>query len=129
MNLIVKVLREIAPIDNFSYWPSDRFEVDLSAPPIVWWKFKEPTKGLADFFEQSVDTFQGAVAWEFYHETGMMWILMPKRIREYEESHGCNGDLVAAAELKVKDPGFGKRANDDVPLLAEHIHRCLNHAT
>jgi len=54
---------------------------------------------------------------------------MPTRIREYEQSHGCNGDLIAAAELKVIEPDFGKRANDDLRLLAEHIHRCLEHSS
>lgn len=54
---------------------------------------------------------------------------MPALVREYEESNCCNGDLIAAAELKVIDPDFGKRANDDLRFLAEHIRHCLKQAS
>jgi hypothetical protein len=46
---------------------------------------------------------------------------MPARIRECAELHGYEGDLIAAAQLKIAEPEFGKRANAELPRLAEHI--------
>jgi hypothetical protein len=115
------VLQELAPIAHFTFWPPrDACGEELSTPPIVWWTYQQPPEELAEFLRQVVGTFQGTVKWEVL-ATGRRWILMPARIREYAELHGCNGDLIAAAELKSAEPDFGKRANAELRFLAEHI--------
>jgi len=116
------VLQEVAPIAHFTFWPaSDASGEDLSTPPIIWWTYEQPSEELAEFLRRVISTFQGGLAWDLSTKV-RRWLLMPARIREYAESHGCDGGLVTAAKLKVAEPDFGKRANAELRLLAEHIH-------
>ena len=122
---IIDVLLEIAPIANYSSWPSRSAPVDekFSTPPIVWWKFKESSEELARSLQRIIETYQGEIAWEFLTSVrpGQYWILMPARIREHARMYGFNGDLTAAADLRIKEPDFCKSANADLRILAEHI--------
>ena len=124
MSHIIDVLLEIAPIKNFTYWPSETATGDeLSTPPIVWWKFKESSEELARSLQRIIEAYQGEIAWEFLTSVrpGQNWILMPARIREHARMYGFNGDLTAAADLRIKEPDFCKSANADLRILAEHI--------
>lgn len=129
MTHLINSLREVAPIKAWTVWPhSQATGEDLAAPPIVWWTYQQPSKDIEEFLQNALDTFQGTLPWQMF-TTGARWILMPARIREYDELHGCHGDLIAAAKLRATDPDFGKRANAESHLLAEHIHHCLQHAS
>lgn len=125
MKDIIDVLQEAGALAHWTVWPhkAARGE-ELACAPIIAWRHEQPSQELAELFRQVVGTFQGATSWEF-SAAGRRWVLMPARIREYSESHGCLGELMAAAELRVADPDFGKRANAELGLLAEHIHHGL----
>jgi hypothetical protein len=122
---VLGVLQSVAEVAHWTVWPDDEASgEELACPPIITWRHKRPSNELAEFFRSAVGSFRGAVAWEF-SDAGRKWVLMPARVREYAEAHGCAGGLSAAAELKVTEPDFGKRANADLPSLAEHIQRHL----
>jgi hypothetical protein len=121
-------LRRLSPITAFTFWPhQDARGDELSSPPILWWTYQESPDELVEFLKQLVAAFEGAVTWKVW-ATGRRLILMPSRVREYAELYQCKGDLVAAAQLKLADPEFGKRANADLPLLTEHLCRHLAEA-
>ena len=123
MKHMIDILQEVSPIAHFTCWPHrDACGEELSAPPIMWWRFQDPSDELAKFLRQAVSTFPGAIPWEF-STTGRRWILMPARINEFAASNGCDGGLIAAAKLKVAEPEFCKRANAEFSLLAEHFRR------
>jgi hypothetical protein len=56
---------------------------------------------------------------------GKRWTLMPTRLRECANAHGCRGALHAAAEIKQHDPQFGGRANAELRQLAAHVRFIL----
>ncbi len=125
MKDIIDVLQEAGDIAHWSVWPHKEARgEDLACPPIIAWRYEQPSQELAEPFRQVVSTFHGTMAWEF-SPAGHRWLLMPARIREYAESQECPGELTAAAQLRVADPEFGKRANAALGLLAEHIHHTL----
>jgi hypothetical protein len=129
MTHILESLRAVAPIAHFTIWPTqDARGAELSTPPIIAWRYHQPTKQLAEFLRQAIMRFQGLIEWEVLVK-GERWILLPARIRQYEERQGCNGLLLAAAELQVTEPDFGIRANAESRLLAEHIRQELRMAT
>jgi len=122
MNPMIDVLRAVSPIAHFTYWPdSDACGEERSMPPVIWLTFQQPSEELAKFLREAVSTFPGDIAWEFL--TSGRWMLMPARINEFAASHGFDRGLIAAAQLKLAEPEFGKRANAELGLLAEHVLR------
>jgi hypothetical protein len=121
MSQLIDALQEVATIAHWTVVPhSGASGPELAFPPFIAWRYVGPSSELAECLLRAVSSYRGAVAWEL-STMGQRWTLMPARIREYAESHGCDGGLVAAAQLKIEDPEFGKRANADLHLLAEHI--------
>ncbi len=129
MRPVLDVLEEIAAIHNFTYWPhSGACGEELSTPPVLWLRYEEPSEEIASLLRRAVSTFRGQERWELLTTPGLRWALMPARIREHADLHGCIGHLDAAGELKESDPEFGKRANAELRALAEHIRRSLKNA-
>jgi hypothetical protein len=123
INPVINVLKEIAPIAHWTVWPGSDAGEELACPPVIAWSYERPTKKLQDFLRRAVTSFAGSLAWKFLVVEGSRWIVLPTRVVEYDRQHRCNGYLLAGAELKASDPEFGKRANSDLSLLAQHI-RC-----
>jgi hypothetical protein len=122
---IIDALQAVAPVATWTVVPHrDASDAELACPPFVAWRYETPSDELAEFLRNAISTFGGEVAWELL-TTGPRWILAPARLREYAEEHGCGAGLIAAAKLKVAEPGFGKRANAELGRLAEHIERHL----
>jgi hypothetical protein len=118
---IIRVLMQIEELDFWSKCPiDDATDEELAYPPKVIWRFKYPSPALAEFFRETVAGFPGTIRWEF-KATERNWGLMPAHVGEYSRAHNLGGERPAAAELKIKDPDFGKRANAELRLLAEHI--------
>lgn len=92
----------------------------LSCPPIITWRYKQASNGVADFFKGVVSGYRGAISWHF-SATTPTWCLMPSRVKEYANTHEDIGGLGAAEELMRKEPDFGKLANTDLWLLVKHI--------
>jgi hypothetical protein len=128
MKNIVDILKEFGEIAHWVVRPArQEFGGDLSCPPIITWKYKNPSKEVAEFFRYVVSTFRGTIGWEIsvYEQT---WILKPSRISEYSKSHDNLGGLAVAGELMKIDPEFGKRANAELRLLVEHIQQHIEKA-
>lgn len=120
MNDPIDVLRMAGEIENWTVWlPLEADGEDPTRPPIITWKYKQPSDELAEVFRRALDTFQGTIAWEFCAE-GPKWYLMPARISEYANQHDLN-HLAAGQELRTKEPDFGIRANLDLSRLVQHI--------
>lgn len=118
---IVKVLRILAELEWWSFAPApDGNCEDLCSPPFIVWRHKHKTLALAEFFAEAVQSFSGCVRWEFI-VSDRNFLLQPARIREYAKANNLLGDWPAAKELSKIDPDFGKRANAELKLLAEHI--------
>jgi hypothetical protein len=125
MDDIIDILQQVADIEHWTRAPAaSAAGEDLALPPIVVWRYKQRSTEFTEFFRQAVGTFRGTMAWEFSAKD-RNWSLMPSRIYEYAKAQRCSGTLTAAQELKAKDPDFGKRANAELCLLAEHIQRRL----
>lgn len=123
---IVDTLQVFGEIAHWTVRPD--FDLgNLSYPPIITWRYKEPSNAAADFFQGVVSAYRGAISWDFSvaHPT---WVLMPLRVREYANAHEGLGGLGAAGELMRTDPEFGKRANADLGLLLEDMQRQLTNA-
>jgi hypothetical protein len=121
MSEIVDLLQDFGELAHWTQCPASEVG-DLSCPPIITWRYKHPTKEVADFLQRVVDGYRGPISWEF-SAVERTWTLMPSRIREYSKTHGNLGGLAVARELMEKEPDFGIGANADLPLLMQHI-RC-----
>jgi hypothetical protein len=121
MRDIIDILQDLAEIEYWNRCPEHEAQGDeLACPPLIVWRYKEPSRALAEAFRRAVESFRGSMAWEF-SATERNWILMPLRIKEYAQAHGYPGTLQASLELKAKEPNFGCQANAELPLLAKHI--------
>jgi hypothetical protein len=122
------MLELVRGFGQLAYWvmmpDSEACGEELALPPVFRWRYWQPSDTLLAAFSQAVSSFRGEIGWEF-STSGQLWILMPARIREYAALHRCNGTLTAAGELKVSEPEFGKRANSELRLLAEHVGHYL----
>jgi hypothetical protein len=128
MKDIVDILKEFGEITHWTVRPARAEQGgNLSCPPIITWRYKQPSREVADYFRRVVSTFRGTIAWEF-SVFGQTWCLMPSRISEYAEAHGNLGALAVARELMTSDPEFGKRANAELPLLVEHMQQQIEKA-
>jgi hypothetical protein len=130
MTDIMQVLKEI---DDFEWGcrrpSSSAAGNELAYPPIIAWRYKEPTPDKADLLRRLVGSFQGTIQWELeFSPKPRAWVLMPSRINEYTRAHRLRGGLDAAKQLMVKDPDFGIRANAELRLLAEHMRQQLGTA-
>ncbi len=126
MKDVIDILQEVADVEHWTRLPhAGASGIELTHPPIITWRFKEPSSELAAFFQQIIGSFRGTLPWEF-SATKPNWSLMPARIREYARARGYSGTLMAAGELKTAEPDVGIRANADLYLLAEHIQHHLD---
>jgi hypothetical protein len=95
---------------------------ELAYPPIISWRYKEPTPDKADLLQRLVASFRGTISWDLeFSPKPRAWVLMPSRINEYSRAHRLLGGLNAARRLIVKDPDFGIRANAELHLFAAHL--------
>jgi len=123
MNDIVDVFKELGEVAYWTGTPAAEEEGgNLSCPPIVVWRYEEPSPELASMVLRMVKSFQGRMTWAVSTD-GQAWSLMPARVRELADSQKGLGTYGAAGKLTEIDPDFGKRANEELILLAEHI-RC-----
>jgi len=122
---IIAVLQQGGEIAHWSMHPGRNG--DLSCPPIITWRYKQPTKELAELICLAVDDYRGVVAWDF-SGSERTWCLMPLRVRELARLHEGVGGLGAAAELMRVDPDFGRCANKELCLFAEHLQQHLGKA-
>jgi hypothetical protein len=126
INPIINILNEIAPIAQWTVWPTvDAQGEELSCPPVIAWSYEQPTEDLRDFLHVAVGSFKGNVSWRFHIVEGQRWIVLPSRILEYTFKHKKVGFLIAAAKVRDLDPEFGQRANGESQFLSQHIHCCL----
>lgn len=122
MRDIIDILQDLAEVEYWKRRPCWEAKGDeLTCPPLIVWRYKEPSPALAEFFRHAVESFRGTIAWEF-SAADRNWLLMPLRIREYARAHGYPGTLQASLELKAREPNFGCLANSELLLLAEHLH-------
>jgi hypothetical protein len=122
MRDIIDVLHDLAEIEYWKRRPEHEARgEELACPPLIVWRYKEPSRVLAEVFRHAVESFRGTMSWEF-SAMDRNWLLMPLRIKEYAQAHGYPGTLQASLELKTKEPNFGCQANAELPLLAEHIY-------
>ena len=122
MRDIIDILQALAEIEYWKRCPHDEAKgEELACPPLIVWRYKEPSRAFAEVIRHAVESFPGTMAWEF-SAADRNWILMPSRIKEYARAHGYPGTLQASLELKTKEPNFGCQANAELRLLAEHIH-------
>ncbi|MGH7169072.1 MAG: hypothetical protein ACRELG_02190 [Gemmataceae bacterium] len=122
MRDIINVLQDLAEVEYWKRRPHlEARGEELACPPLIVWRYKEPSRAVAEAFRHAVESFRGTMAWEF-SAAERNWILMPSRIKEYARAHGYPGTFQASSELKAKEPNFGCQANAELLLLAEHIH-------
>jgi hypothetical protein len=128
MRDIVDILKAFGEITHWTVRPApEAYGGNQSYPPIITWRYKQPSRDAEAFFRRAVSSFRGTISWEF-SALQPSWVLMPSRINEYAKSHGDLGGLAAALELMTIDPDFGKRANAELPLLVEHLQQHRQHA-
>ena len=128
MKIILHVLKQVGEVARLTMRPAaEECGGNLSCPPIITWRYKEPTNEIATFFRRVVGTFQGTIAWEF-SAIERTWCLMPSRIREYSKAHGNLGGRAVAEELMTLEPDFGKQANAELWLLITHIQNHIENA-
>lgn len=121
MRDIIDILQNLAEIEYWKRCPHlEARGEELACPPLIVWRYKEPSGALAEAFRHAVESFRGTMAWEF-SAANRNWILMPARIKEYAQAHGYPGTFQASLELKAKEPNFGYQANAELLLLAEHM--------
>lgn len=121
---IIEVLQAISGIAQWMMLPHpDESREILSRPPFIAWTPKNPSVELDAFFRRSVSTFKGSIDWHF-EIIGTRYLLMPKKLADYSESHGGIGYLTSASILKDSDPEFGLSANTELWLLADHLRQC-----
>lgn len=124
MNDAIKVLQMAGEIENWSVWlPMESNGEDFSRPPIITWKYKQPSDELAEVLRRALETFPGTIAWEF-SAAGPRWYLMPARISEYANQLDLD-HLAAGQELRTKEPDFGIRANLELSRLVKHMRNHL----
>ena len=122
MRDIIDVLLDLAEVEYWKRRPEQEARgEELACPPLIVWRYKQPSRALAEALRHAVESFRGTMDWEFL-TSERNWLLMPSRIKEYARAHGYPGTLQASLELKTKEPNFGCQANAELLLLAEHIH-------
>jgi len=124
MKALIELLKEIGEL-AWAGWPSERLTGrELTYPPIITWRYKEPTPEKAELLRRLVGSFRGTIQWELeFSPKPRAWVLVPSRINEYTRAHRLLGGFDAAEKLMKKDPDFGIRANAELRLLAEHMRQ------
>jgi hypothetical protein len=129
---IIQVLRLLGEIDHWRRPAAPERGGNPAYPPVIAWRYRDPSPGKAALIRRLVASFRGTVRWEFRwpgdsrrgaRSAGSGWVLMPARLRWYAWSRLLLGELEAAHVLTQADPNFGRRANAELPFLAEHIQR------
>lgn len=124
MTDIIDALGQLGEIEHW-VWRRQMEECGAEShyPPIIVWRYKHTSSELADFFRFVVSTCPSAIAWDF-GISGRNWSLMPLRVRQHATRFACLGELEAADQLEILDPEFGKNANAELCILADHIQKC-----
>ena len=100
-------------------------------PPIIIWRYDTDVMKVDDIrlaesaITTAVESFLGNVNWILYF-TGRNWVLVPKRVKDLEDTGEYRSDTEILTMLAEDDPGFGLRANSDLPALAKCIARSLS---
>jgi len=97
MEDIVDVLQGFGELAHWTQCPASEVG-DPSCPPIITWRYKNPRKEIADFFQQAIDGYQGAISWRF-SAADRMWTLMPSRVHEISRAQPDLGGRGAAKQL------------------------------
>lgn len=122
---IIDVLERFFVLEWFRNAVSKVIE-EYNYPPIIVWRYaaesmkSEDIKRAEEMVMTAVKTFQGNVAWVLYF-SGKNWVLLPKQVKELEDSGSYRSDSEIITELGESDPDFGVSANNDLPVLAEYI--------
>jgi len=100
-------------------------------PPVIVWRYDaeamkpEDIKRAENMIITAVKTFQGNVSWVLYF-SGRNWVLLPKRVKDLEDSGAFLSDTEIITELGASDPSFGVEANNDLPALAKCMEEYLS---
>jgi hypothetical protein len=125
---IIDVLEKIGELDWYKYKSISEDE-QLIYPPVIIWRFKKDTE--LDIFPElitkAVEGFQGKVNW-LVEYNGKNWVLLPDLIKEMGQSGKFKVDSQITMAIAEDDPDYGVLANNDVPLLANHIYRKFKEA-
>ncbi len=113
---IIDALRKWGEIEQYSCNSGEelfsRFPDLITVPPLVVWRYVNPTPQLAKRLTSVIGSFQGNVEWMFLSK-GENWSLCPALVKN-------RSDL---SKLQKLNPGYGICANNELPKLAEHIRR------
>ncbi|WP_259779842.1 hypothetical protein [Aestuariispira ectoiniformans] len=99
-------------------------------PPVIVWRYNADEMESDELFlaekavQKAVFSYTGEVDWVLYF-TGRNWVLVPKEVKEIEDSGEYRVDMEILIALGEKDPGFGVKENQDLVQLARHIEKCL----
>jgi hypothetical protein len=125
MKDIIMLLHTYGEIAHWNMQPvAETCGGNLSCPPIIIWRYKQPSTELAKMFQVAVDSFYGNMLWDL-SISYPTWCLTPLRVREYSVLQGDIGLFAAAGKLMVLDPEFGRMANAQLSLLTGHMEYCL----
>jgi hypothetical protein len=102
---LMQVLQEIGEFEWASRRPTaEASGAELAYPPIICWRYKQPTAEKAELLQCLLAGFERTIAWELQvAPKPRAWVLMPAWVREYAEKYKLVGSLQAADELMRKD--------------------------
>lgn len=99
-------------------------EEDLKYPPVIAWRYKEQNPKIEQAIVDAVNSFPGSVDWEIRF-CGRNWVIAPRKVREFRETHEFKVDVEAWQALANEEPKIGEMANKDIPQLAKHIKKSI----
>ncbi len=125
MSDIMEVLQQLGELD----WamrrpPADAEGATLAFPPMISWRYKNPSPEIAQFLQHAIQRFRGSVPWTFSSEQ-RNWYLTVAKLLESMKTQNLQGTRKAAQELMTQEPDFCRRANAELALLSDQIQHEL----
>jgi len=127
---IIDVLERFSVLAWFRYGTLKNVDQN-KYPPIIIWRYdvnamkSEDIKLAEDMITIAAETFRGNVSWVLYF-SGRNWVLLPKRVKDMEDSGEYRNDTEILTMLGENEPSFGLKANEDLAELAKLIEKCLS---
>jgi hypothetical protein len=99
-------------------------EEDLAFPPFLVWRYKQKNQNLENLIVEAVNSFNGKIEWKIVFSR-RNWFISPRKVEEFRQVYKgkYRTDTEARSAFAELEPNFGKMANQEVPLLAEHIKK------
>lgn len=111
---IVHVLAQLDSLEWYGAPATNMFNTypDLiEFPPVVVWRYVTRDERLIQKIGDAISTFEGDIIWVFDPTHHRNLVLRPSRVQTREDQ----------TRLKESEPEYGIQANQELPLLAEHI--------